>query len=48
MMQIKKFKIHWFGNSEPEEISGTDMADAFTHAGYSAGALRAVDWIEEL
>ena len=48
MAENKKFRIHWLGNSEPEDIQGTDMADAFTHAGYSAGALRTVDWIEEL
>ncbi len=48
MTEIKKFKIHWLGNSKPEEISGKDMADAFTRAGYSAGAVRAVDWIEEI
>lgn len=49
MARIKRFRIHWLGTeNKTEDISGRDMANAFTHAGYSSGALRAVDWIEEL
>jgi len=45
----KKFKIHWIGTkNKTEDIEGKDMADAFNRAGYSSGALRAVDWIEEI
>lgn len=46
---MKKFKLHWLSGEPKEEIvEGTDIADAFAHAGYSAGAIRALDWFEEI
>jgi hypothetical protein len=44
--QIKFFKLHWLTN-EKEIIHGTSIADAFTKAGYGAGALRALDYYSE-
>lgn len=43
----KKFKLYWL-TGEEEEIQGDDIADAFTHAGYGAGAIRALDYHEEV
>lgn len=44
---MKKFKLHWL-TGDIEIIEGTDIADAFTHAGYGGGAARALDWHEEI
>lgn len=44
---MKKFKLYWL-SGRTETIEGTDIADAFTHAGYSAGAVRVLDWYEEI
>jgi len=44
--QIKFFKLHWNPNNT-EIIHGTSIADAFTKAGYGAGALRALDFHSE-
>lgn len=46
-MNMKKFRLHWL-TGKVEDIEGTDIADAFTHAGYSAGAIHALDWYEEI
>lgn len=43
----KKFKLYWLGG-KTEIIKGKNIADAFTHAGYSAGAIRALDYYEEI
>jgi len=47
-MNEKEFLIHWLGDSTPEKIKGYDVADAFRKAGIGAGALSAVDWVEEV
>lgn len=44
---MKKFRLHWL-TGDIEIIEGTDIADAFTHAGYGGGAARALDWYEEI
>ena len=44
---MKKFRLHWL-SGRTEEITGTSIADAFTKAGYGAGAMRALDWYEEI
>ena len=43
----RKFKLHWKDGIE-EIFEGTDIADAFNHAGYGAGALSALDYYEEI
>lgn len=35
--------LHWLGG-KTEEVKGETIADAFTKAGYGAGALRALDY----
>jgi hypothetical protein len=42
-----KFKIYWLDGQE-EVLSGDDIADAFTKAGYGKGAAHAVDYYEPL
>jgi hypothetical protein len=44
---MKRFKLHWIGG-DTEIVDGTDIADAFRRAGYGGGAIRALDWYEEL
>lgn len=44
---MKKYKLHWLDN-KTEIIKGFDIADAFMRAGYGAGALRALDYYEEI
>lgn len=46
-MKIKTFILHWL-NGKTEEVKGTTIADAFTNAGYGAGALGALDYYEEV
>lgn len=41
----RTFILHWRDGAE-NEIQGTDIADAFNNAGYSAGALRALDYYD--
>lgn len=48
MSENRKFKLHWIGDSKEEIVEGIDIADAFRKAGYSLGALRALDWFEEI
>lgn len=43
----KKFRLYWIGG-RTEIVEGDDIADAFTHAGYGAGAIRALDYSEEI
>ena len=43
---MKKFRIHWLDGTT-SVIEGDDIASAFNKH-YSAGALRAVDWYEEI
>lgn len=40
-----KFILHW-KDKKTEEIDGKDIAEAFTKAGYSAGAITALDYYE--
>ena len=42
---IQKFKFHWLDGST-EVGKGVDVADAFTHLGYGAGAIGALDYYE--
>jgi len=42
---MKKFQIYWL-DGKHETVTGTDIADAFTQAGYGAGALGAVDFYD--
>lgn len=44
---MKKFKLYWLDSTE-EEVTGHDIADAFTHSGYGAGALSALDYYREI
>ena len=44
---MKTFRIYW-KDGLTQDIEGIDIADAFTRAGYGAGALAAVDWYEEI
>lgn len=44
---MKKFKLHWLDGKE-EIVEGQDIKDAFTLAGYGAGALSALDYYEEV
>ena len=42
---MTKFKLHW-PDGKVEVVEGHDIADAFTRAGYGAGAIRALDYYE--
>lgn len=44
---MKKFKLHWI-DGKVDVVEGTDIADAFSKAGFGAGALKALDWFEEI
>lgn len=46
-MKNKMFILHWL-HGKTEEISGYDIADAFSKAGYGGGALGALDYYEEI
>lgn len=43
---MKTFFIYWM-HSHCEPVKGNDIADAFRRAGYSKGALGAVDFYDE-
>ncbi len=45
---MKKFKLYWLCAGKTEIVKGKDIAEAFTNAGYSAGAIKALDWYEEV
>lgn len=44
---MKKFTLHWLGG-KTETVEGEDIADAYRRAGFGAGALRALDYFEEV
>ena len=44
---MKNFILHW-RTGQKENISGEDIVDAMTHAGYGGGAARALDYWEEI
>ena len=44
---MKTYILHWLDGTT-EEIEGNSISDAFTRAGYGAGALRALDYYEEI
>lgn len=44
---MKHYVVHWL-DGKIEELEGRNIADAFRTAGYSAGALGAVDYWEEV
>lgn len=44
---MRKFKLHWL-DGKVEEVEGDSISDAFTNAGYGAGAMIALDWWEEI
>ena len=44
---MKTFKLYWL-SGKTETIEGDSISDAFTHAGYGQGAVRALDWYEEI
>ena len=44
--QPKPFTLFWL-NGQREVIHGLDAANAMTNAGYSSGALRALDFYKE-
>lgn len=44
---MPKFKLYWLDGKE-EVVEGSSIADAFTKAGYGAGAIRALDYHEEV
>ena len=41
------FRLHWIGG-QTEEIKGPSLAEAMTQAGYGAGAVRALDYFEDI
>lgn len=43
----KRFRLHWEGG-EKELVQGVNIADAFNRAGYGGGAIKALDYFEEL
>lgn len=44
---MKKFMLYWL-DGKTEIIEGKDITEAFNHAGYGAGALRALDYYKEI
>lgn len=45
---MTKYIFYWRNNSRPTVSEGATVAKAFTAAGYSAGALPAVDYYAEV
>lgn len=43
----KRFRLHWRGG-KTEEVIGPEIASAMNNAGYGGGAVRALDWYEEI
>ena len=43
----KMFILHWLTGKE-ETVKGISISDAFTKAGYGYGALKALDYYEEV
>ena len=46
-MEEKTFILYWLDGKE-ETVKGRSIREAFTNAGYGAGALRALDYYKEL
>lgn len=46
-MSNRKFILHWLDGST-NVVYGHTIAQAFTNAGYGAGAVRALDYWEEV
>ena len=44
---MKKYKLYWL-DGRTEIIYGNDTVDAFNRAGIGRGALRALDYYEEV
>jgi|LNFM01.1.fsa_nt_gb hypothetical protein len=44
--QLKPFTLFWL-NGQREVVHGFDAANALTNAGYSSGALRALDFYKD-
>lgn len=44
---MKTFILHWL-TGKTEEVSGKSIVTAMTHAGYGGGAIRALDYYEEV
>ena len=44
---MKKFVLYWL-SGEQQIVEGHDIADAFRRAGYGGGAVRALDYYEEI
>lgn len=44
---MKTYILYWRAG-KPEKVSGEDIADAMTHAGYGAGAVPVLDYYEEV
>jgi hypothetical protein len=45
--QLKKFVLHWV-HYQAQEVTGRDIADACNRAGIGNGAIRALDYYEEV
>lgn len=45
---MKRYRLHWLGNAEPTDVVGDSIVDAVTRAGYGRGAMRALDYWEEI
>jgi len=43
-----KYKLYWREMDRTEIVEGANIIDAFRRAGYSAGAVHALDWFEEI
>lgn len=41
---MKRFVLYWGGDMEPEVIKGESISGAFSAAGYSSGAIGALDY----
>jgi hypothetical protein len=46
-MKMKRFKFYWL-DGKTNEGESTDAADALTRLGYGGGAVRALDYWEEI
>lgn len=44
---MEEFILHW-KDGQDEKVTGENIADAMTRAGYGAGALPALDYWEEV
>ena len=42
---MKKFRLYWL-DGKTEVVEGSDIADAFSKAGYGGGAIQALDFYE--